>query len=103
MDEPFGAVDPLTRQRLQQQLLQLQDQLHKTIVFVTHDIDEAIFLSDEVHVMGTRPGRIVATIPVALARPRLRACTATPAFMAMKERCLELLRVDQPAPDARAA
>jgi ABC-type nitrate/sulfonate/bicarbonate transport system ATPase subunit len=57
-------------------------------VFVTHDVEEAIFLSDEVHVMGTRPGRLIETLAVDLPRPRLRACTATPAFMAMKERCL---------------
>jgi ABC-type nitrate/sulfonate/bicarbonate transport system ATPase subunit len=64
------------------------------VVFVTHDVEEAIFLSDEVHVMGTRPGRVIDTIPVALPRPRTRACTTSPEFIAMKERCLHLLHND---------
>jgi ABC-type nitrate/sulfonate/bicarbonate transport system ATPase subunit len=76
---------------MQEWLLALWCDFGKTVVFVTHDVEEAIFLSDEVHVMGTRPGRIVATIPVALARPRLRACTTAPDFIAVKERCLDLL------------
>jgi ABC-type nitrate/sulfonate/bicarbonate transport system ATPase subunit len=66
------------------------------VVFVTHDVEEAIFLSDEVHVMGTRPGRLIETITVALPRPRLRSCTSGAEFTAMKERCLDLLH-SQPA------
>ena len=91
LDEPFGALDAQTKLRMQEWLLALWSDFGKTVVFVTHDVEEAIFLSDEVHVMGTRPGRIIATIPVALPRPRLRACTATSDFMALKERCLDLL------------
>jgi ABC-type nitrate/sulfonate/bicarbonate transport system ATPase subunit len=64
------------------------------VLFVTHDVEEAIYLSDEVHVMGTRPGRILATIPVPLARPRLRTSALTPEFIVIKERCLELLTVN---------
>ncbi len=97
LDEPFGALDAQTRLRMQEWLLKLWEDFGKTVVFVTHDVEEAIFLSDEVHVMGTRPGRIIATIPVALPRPRLRACTATPDFMALKERCLGLLHIEAPA------
>jgi ABC-type nitrate/sulfonate/bicarbonate transport system ATPase subunit len=93
LDEPFGALDAQTKLRMQEWLLQLWNDFHKTVVFVTHDIEEAIFLSDEVHVMGARPGRIIETIPVALPRPRLRACTATMEFIALKERCLELLHL----------
>src|SRR5580693_7798202 len=103
LDEPFGALDAQTKLQMQEWLMQLWGDFGKTVVFVTHDVEEAIFLSDEVHVMGTRPGRLIETLAVDLPRPRLRACTTTPAFMALKERCLELLRVDQPAPDARAA
>jgi ABC-type nitrate/sulfonate/bicarbonate transport system ATPase subunit len=103
LDEPFGALDAQTKLQMQEWLLALWSDFGKTVVFVTHDVEEAIFLSDEVHVMGTRPGRIIETFTVDLPRPRLRACTTTPAFMAMKERCLELLRADQSAPDARAA
>ena len=96
LDEPFGALDAQTKLRMQEWLLQLWSDFTKTVVFVTHDVEEAIFLSDEVHVMGTRPGRIVETIPVALPRPRLRSCTTTADFIAVKERCLDLLH-SQPA------
>jgi ABC-type nitrate/sulfonate/bicarbonate transport system ATPase subunit len=95
LDEPFGALDAQTKLQMQEWLLALWSDFAKTVVFVTHDVEEAIFLSDEVHVMGTRPGRIVETLDVALPRPRLRSCTTTPAFTALKERCLELLRLDQ--------
>jgi ABC-type nitrate/sulfonate/bicarbonate transport system ATPase subunit len=95
LDEPFGALDAQTKLQMQEWLLELWSDFGKTVIFVTHDVEEAIFLSDEVHVMGTRPGRIVETLDVSLPRPRLRSCTTTPAFMALKERCLELLRVDQ--------
>jgi len=97
LDEPFGALDAQTKLQMQEWLLALWSDFGKTVIFVTHDVEEAIFLSDEVHVMGTRPGRIVETLDVALPRPRLRACTTTPAFTALKERCLELLRLDQAA------
>src|SRR5712672_3701664 len=103
LDEPFGALDAQTKLQMQEWLLQLWSDFGKTVIFVTHDVEEAIFLSDEVHVMGSRPGRVVETLVVDLPRPRLRACTTTPAFMAMKERCLELLRVFQAAPVDQAA
>ena len=102
LDEPFGALDAQTKLRMQEWLLALWGDFGKTVVFVTHDVEEAIFLSDDVHVMGTRPGRIIACIPVALPRPRLRAGTATPDFMALKERCLGLLH-SQAAPDVEDA
>ena len=102
LDEPFGALDAQTRLRMQEWLLQLWEDFGKTVVFVTHDVEEAIFLSDEVYVMGARPGRIIATIAVALPRPRLRACAATPDFMALKERCLDLLHSQAP-PDIEDA
>jgi ABC-type nitrate/sulfonate/bicarbonate transport system ATPase subunit len=91
LDEPFGALDAQTKLQMQEWLLQLWSDFGKTVVFVTHDIDEAIYLSDEVHVMATRPGRIVESIPVTIARPRQRGATLTPEFLAIKERCLELL------------
>ena len=93
LDEPFGALDAQTKLQLQEWLMQLWSDFSKTVLFVTHDVEEAIYLSDEVHVMGTRPGRIVATIPVALPRPRVRTSALTPDFIAIKERCLELLTV----------
>src|SRR6202165_5011447 len=100
LDEPFGALDAQTQLQMQEWLLQLWSDFTKTVVFVTHDGEEAIFLSDEVHVMGTRPGRIIETIPVALPRPRLRACTTSPGFMALKERCLDLLQAVPSMEDA---
>jgi ABC-type nitrate/sulfonate/bicarbonate transport system ATPase subunit len=92
LDEPFGALDAQTKLRMQEWLLALWSDFGKTVVFVTHDVEEAIFLSDEVHVMGTRPGRLIETIAVALPRPRLRPCTTSPEFIAVKERCFDLLR-----------
>jgi ABC-type nitrate/sulfonate/bicarbonate transport system ATPase subunit len=91
LDEPFGALDAQTKLLMQEWLMQLWSDFSKTVVFVTHDIEEAIFLSDEIHVMAARPGRIIATIPVAIARPRRRASVLAPEFLAIKERCLELL------------
>jgi ABC-type nitrate/sulfonate/bicarbonate transport system ATPase subunit len=90
LDEPFGALDAQTKLRMQEWLLALWSDFGKTVVFVTHDVEEAIFLSDEVHVMGTRPGRLIE-IAVALPRPRLRTCTTSPGFIAVKERCFDLL------------
>src|ERR1700681_3959950 len=91
LDEPFGALDAQTKLQMQEWLMALWSDFRKTVVFVTHDVEEAIYLSDELHVMGTRPGRIVEQIAVALPRPRLRACTTSLEFMALKERCFDLL------------
>jgi ABC-type nitrate/sulfonate/bicarbonate transport system ATPase subunit len=95
LDEPFGALDAQTKLQMQEWLLQLWSEFGKTVIFVTHDIEEAIYLSDEVQVMGTRPGRIIETIPVAIERPRQRRSTMTPEFLAAKERCLDLLAGEQ--------
>jgi ABC-type nitrate/sulfonate/bicarbonate transport system ATPase subunit len=94
LDEPFGALDAQTKLQMQEWLMQLWSDFNKTVLFVTHDVEEAIYLSDEVHVMGTRPGRIIATIPVELPRPRIRTSALGPDFLAIKERCLELLHVN---------
>jgi ABC-type nitrate/sulfonate/bicarbonate transport system ATPase subunit len=93
LDEPFGALDAQTKLQMQEWLMQLWSDFKKTVVFITHDVDEAIYLSDEIHVMGTRPGRILESIPIALPRPRARTSTLTPDFIAIKERCLNLLHV----------
>jgi ABC-type nitrate/sulfonate/bicarbonate transport system ATPase subunit len=91
LDEPFGALDAQTKADMQEWLMALWSDFQKTVVFVTHDVEEAIFLSDEIHVMGTRPGRLLESIPNALPRPRERSVTLSPEFVAIKERCLQLL------------
>lgn len=70
MDEPFGSLDALTRMHLQEEMLQIWQSYERTIMFVTHDIDEAIFLADVVSVMGARPAKITANLRVPLPRPR---------------------------------
>jgi ABC-type nitrate/sulfonate/bicarbonate transport system ATPase subunit len=95
LDEPFGALDAQTKLQMQEWLMALWSDFGKTVLFVTHDVEEAIYLSDEMHVMGTRPGRIIATIPVQLRRPRVRTSALTPEFLTIKERCLELLDVNR--------
>ena len=92
MDEPFGALDSQTRLVMQQLLLRVWEHEHKTVLFVTHDIDEAIFLGDRVFVMTARPGRIKEEIAVDLPRPRAAAVTLTPHFIAIKQRILGLLQ-----------
>jgi ABC-type nitrate/sulfonate/bicarbonate transport system ATPase subunit len=104
LDEPFGALDAQTKLQMQEWLMQLWSDFGKTVLFVTHDVEEAIYLSDEVHVMGTRPGRIIETIPVTLPRPRLRTSALGPDFLALKVRCLDLLHANAtPAPINQAA
>jgi NitT/TauT family transport system ATP-binding protein len=98
MDEPFGALDALTRVKMQQLLLQVWERIRTTVVFVTHDIDEALFLADRIVVMSARPGRIVEQIVLPFGRPRDAALVTDPAFVALKRRCLELLHGAEPLP-----
>lgn len=92
MDEPFGALDAQTRIMMQESLLEIWREFHNTVLFVTHDIDEAVFLSDRIVVMSASPGRIIADIPVKLARPRDQNLLTDPAFIALKRQCLDLIR-----------
>jgi ABC-type nitrate/sulfonate/bicarbonate transport system ATPase subunit len=92
LDEPFGALDAQTRMLMQSWLLGVWSDLQKTVLFVTHDIDEAIYLSDEIHVFTARPGRIKASLDVNIARPRTQADVTTSAeFVDLKRTLLELL------------
>lgn len=94
LDEPFGALDAQTKSQMQDWLLQIWADFQKTVVFITHDVEEAVYLSDHIYVMGTRPGRIVERLDVPLGRPRSRALVSDPRFVALKERCLSLLTHD---------
>ncbi len=91
MDEPFGALDSQTRSIMQQLLLEMWEQEHKTVLFVTHDIDEALYLGDVVYVMSARPGRIMDTITVDLDRPRDYEITTSADFIALKRRIMTSL------------
>ena len=92
MDEPFGALDAQTRLSMQELLLDVWTRLRTTIVFVAHDIDEALFLADRVVIMSPRPGRILEHVSIKFTRPRRRELVTEPDFMRLKRHCLELLR-----------
>ncbi len=94
MDEPFGALDAQTRIVMQEHLLKLWVQVGATIVFVTHDVDEAIFLADRVLIMSAGPGRIKRDLKIALPRPRTSAMLLDAAYLALKQECLDLIRVE---------
>ncbi|MCO6055536.1 ABC transporter ATP-binding protein [Pseudomonas sp. MOB-449] len=91
MDEPFGALDSQTRMQMQQLLLRVWEHSKKTVVFVTHDIDEAILLGDRVYVMGARPGRIKREMDVPMPRPRDMDMVMERQFIEMKREILGLL------------
>ncbi len=84
LDEPFGALDALTRRELQRWLLSIWQQFRKTILFITHDVEEAIFLADRVLVFSPRPGRIVWERRVPLARPRVPSTRLAPELYALE-------------------
>jgi NitT/TauT family transport system ATP-binding protein len=91
MDEPFCSLDAQTRLQMQEMLLSLWHELHMTVVFVTHDVDEAVFLSDRVIVLTRRPAHIKAELTVDLPRPRTHAVLTSPEFTELKKQSLELL------------
>jgi ABC-type nitrate/sulfonate/bicarbonate transport system ATPase subunit len=92
LDEPFGALDSLTRTDMQEFLLDVWDRFGHTIVFITHDIREAIYLSDRIYVMTARPARVRMEITVDLPRPRPLEVIATPKFAALEAELLLALR-----------
>ena len=91
LDEPFGALDALTRRDLQTWLLDIWSRFNKTILFITHDVEEALFLSDRVIVLSPRPGRVVLDLPIDLPRPRHVDILLTPHFVELKARLLSKL------------
>jgi NitT/TauT family transport system ATP-binding protein len=103
MDEPFGALDEMTRERLNMELLRIWRQAGSTILFVTHSISEAVFLSTRVVVMSPRPGRIAGIVPIDLAQPRTVETREDPRYFELVTEVRELLRaaggVDAPEED----
>ena len=94
LDEPFGALDNQTRSLMQELLLSIWESDRKTVLFVTHDIEEAIFMANRVVVMSARPGRIKAEVAVTLAHPRHYTVKTTPAFSELKAQLTEEIRVE---------
>lgn len=92
MDEPFAALDAQTRKKMQRLLLDVWSRVRTTVIFVTHDIDEALFLGERVVMLSRQPARIIADIDIPFARPRTDESTLDAAFVELKRRCLALLR-----------
>ncbi len=92
LDEPFGALDALTRSDMQEWLLRLWDSLHKTILFITHDVDEAVLLSDRVYVLTARPGQVKLVLDVDLPRPREYQLVTSDRFNRLKAELLGSIR-----------
>jgi len=103
MDEPFGALDHQTRELMQELLLSIWEGQRKTVLFVTHDIDEAVFMGSRVVVMSARPGRIKLDRAVRLAHPRHYSVKTAPAFAELKAELMEQVRAEVLASQALAA
>jgi ABC-type nitrate/sulfonate/bicarbonate transport system ATPase subunit len=86
LDEPFGSLDAQTRARMQDELARLWEQRRKTVLFVTHDVEEALYLADRIVVLSPRPGRVKADLPVDLHRPRSLDSRFSTEFGTLKQR-----------------
>jgi NitT/TauT family transport system ATP-binding protein len=98
MDEPFGALDALTRVKMQSLLLEVWARIRTTVIFITHDIDEALYLADRVLIMSPRPGRIIDEVRLPFDRPREAGLITHPDFVALKRHCIARLHHDEPTP-----
>lgn len=94
MDEPFGALDAQTRTVMQEVLTNMWQRLRTSVLFITHDIDEAIFLSDRVYVMTARPGRVKCVVPIDLPRPRTPETTTSVEYIALVQKLRGLIRAE---------
>ena len=97
MDEPFSALDAQTRTLMMEELLGVWERTRKTILYVTHNIQEAVFMADRVLVLSRRPGRVLASVPVALPRPRTEVMLGDPAFVATADHIWGLIRAQAAA------
>jgi ABC-type nitrate/sulfonate/bicarbonate transport system ATPase subunit len=102
MDEPFGALDAQTRSSMQELLLQVWQRARKTVLFVTHDITEAVLLGDRVYVMTARPGRIRDELPIRLPRPRTLDVVDAPEFIRLRQRVYQSIREESTGGDGAA-
>ena len=98
MDEPFGALDAQTRARMQAHLLDIWRNIDITVLFITHDLDEAIYLADRILVLRAHPGEVQEVIEVPVPRPRSPGQFATPEFLATKARLEQLIHPPAPVP-----
>lgn len=98
MDEPFGALDAMTRHQMQELLTRIWESHRLTVMFVTHDIEEAVYLSDRIVVMGRGPGHIKTSFTVELGRPRHEEMISSPAFIALQRQVLKAIREDERQP-----
>jgi NitT/TauT family transport system ATP-binding protein len=103
MDEPFGALDAQTRCSMQAHLLRIWEAVDVTVLFITHDLEEAVYLSDRIVVLGANPGRIVEIIDVPVSRPRAPDQFLTGHFLATKQRLEELIHGPETFRRTRAA
>ncbi len=94
MDEPFGALDAQTRLMMQENLLRIWGDFGITVLFITHDVDEAVFLADRVLIMSAAPGRIIADMKIDLERPRTQSMATDDKFIAYKKECLQYIRAE---------
>ncbi|MFT6387202.1 MAG: NitT/TauT family transport system ATP-binding protein [Cellvibrionaceae bacterium] len=94
MDEPFGALDAQTRLMMQESLLNIWSEFGTTVLFVTHDVDEAIFLADRILIMSASPGSVIADLKVTLDRPRSGELATEEPFIALKKQCLSVIRAE---------
>ena len=94
LDEPFRGLDAMTRELMQEYFLRLYEDKKQTVLFVTSEIDEAIFLADTLVLMSNRPGRIIKTIEVTLPRPREAKILTSPEYLRYKEEALEILHAE---------
>jgi NitT/TauT family transport system ATP-binding protein len=94
MDEPFGALDAQTRLMMQESLLDIWSEFGTTVLFVTHDVDEAIFLADRILIMSASPGTVIADLKVELERPRQSDMATSDLFISLKRNCLQYIRAE---------
>jgi len=97
MDEPFGSLDAQTRETMQEELTGIWERTRKTIFFVTHDIDEAVYLGDRVVVLSPRPARIREEVAIELPRPRDIVVRRSVAFLQCRNRIWDLIREEKPS------